>query len=43
MAMPNFDNIHQKIIEITFSFLEFTPARKKLVNSINSFLRYSQF
>ena len=41
MAMPNFDHIHQKIIEITFSFPEFAPACKKLVHSINSFLRYS--
>ena len=30
MAAPNFDPIHPKIIEITFSFSEFTPARKKI-------------
>ena len=38
-----FDIIHPKIIEMTFSFPEFAPACKKSVNSINSFLRYSQF
>ena len=43
MVTPNFDNIHPKIIEITFSFLEFAPACKKSVHSIDSFLRYSQF
>ena len=41
MAAPNFDPIHPKTI--IFSFSEFTPARKKSVHSINSFLRYSQF
>ena len=41
MATPNFDHIHPKIIEITFSFPEFAPARKKLVHSINSFMRYT--
>ena len=40
--MPNFDHIHPKIIEITFSFPEFAPACKKSVHSINSFLRYRQ-
>ena len=30
MAMPNFDNIHPKIIETTFSFPEFAPACKKI-------------
>ena len=43
MATPNFDNILLKIIKITFSFTEFAPACKKLVHSINSFLKYSQF
>ena len=43
MAMPNFDYIHPKIIEITFSFPIFAPVCKILVHSINSFLRYSQF
>ena len=43
MGTPNFEHIHPKIIEITFSFPEFAPACKKLVHSINSFLRYSQF
>ena len=38
-----FDQTHQKMIEITFSFLEFASAYKKSVHSINSFLRYSQF
>ena len=32
--MPNFDHINPKIIEITFSFPEFAPARKKSVHSI---------
>ena len=32
-----------KIIGITFSFLEFAPACKKSVHSIDSLLRYSQF
>ena len=41
MATPTFDHFHIKSIEITFSFPEFAPACKKLVNSINSFLRYS--
>ena len=41
--MPIFDQAHPKIIEITFSFLEFAPPYKKSVHSINSFLRYSQF
>ena len=43
MTTPNFDHIHPKIIETTFSFPEFAPACKKSVHSINSFLRYSQF
>ena len=38
---PNFDQIQPKIIEITFSFPEFAPARKKSVHSITLFLRYS--
>ena len=41
--MPISDQAHQKIIEITFYFLEFAPPSKKSVHSINSFLRYSQF
>ena len=36
MVTPNFDHIQPKIIEITFSFPEFAPARKKSVHSINS-------
>ena len=43
MTTPNFDHIHPKIIEIAFSFPEFTTARQKSVYSIYSFLRYSQF
>ena len=43
MATLNFDYIHPKIIEITFSFPEFAEARKKSVHFINSFLKYSQF
>ena len=43
MATLNFDHINPKIIEITFSFPEFAPACKKVVQPINSFLRYSQF
>ena len=43
MTTPNFDHIHPKIIETTFSFPEFALARKKLVQSICSLLRYSQF
>ena len=30
MAKPNFDHIHPKVIEITFSFPVFAPARKKI-------------
>ena len=37
------DQVHPKIIEITFCFPEFAPPCKKSVHSINSFLRYSQF
>ena len=43
MTTPIFDQAHLKIIEITFSFPEFTKACKKSVHSINSFLWYSQF
>ena len=43
MATPNFDHIHPKIIEITFSFPEFAQAHKKSVHSIYSFLRCSEF
>ena len=42
MATPISDDAHPKIIEITFSFSELTPACKLSVHSINS-LRYSQF
>ena len=38
-----FDHALPKISKITFSFPEFAPACKKLVYSIYSFLRYSQF
>ena len=38
-----YDNIHPKIIEATFSFPEFAPACKKSVHSINLFLRYSPY
>ena len=34
MALPNFDNIHPKIIEFTFSFPEFAPACKILIQPI---------
>ena len=30
MAMPNFDDIHPKIIEITLSVPEFAPTYKKI-------------
>ena len=43
MTMPIFDQAYPKIIEITFYFPEFAPTCKKLVHSINSFLRYRQF
>ena len=43
MTTPIFDQAHLKIIEITFSFPEFTKACKKSVHSINWFLWYSQF
>ena len=43
MTMPISDHAHPKIIEIAFSFIEFAPACKKLVHSIYSILRYSQF
>ena len=33
-TMVIFDHTHQKIIESTFSFLEFVPACKKLVYSV---------
>ena len=40
MATTNFDNIHPKIIEITFSF----PASTSMQKVISfTFLRYSQF
>ena len=38
-----YDHIHPKIIEATFSFPEFAPACKKSVHSINLFLRYSPY
>ena len=38
-----FDHAHAKIIEITFSFLEFAPTCKKSVHSICSFSKYHQF
>ena len=41
--MAIFDHAHPNIIESTFRFPEFIPACKKSVNSIYSFLRYSQF
>ena len=41
--MAIFDHAHPKIIEITFSFPDVVPACKKSVDSICSFLRYSQF
>ena len=43
MGRVSFEHIHPKIIKITFSFPEFAPAYKKVVYSINSFLRYIQF
>ena len=43
MATSISDHAHPKIIEITFSFPEFTPACKISAHSIYSFLRYSQF
>ena len=43
MVTPIFDHALLKIIKITLSFPEFPPACKKSVNSINSFLRYSEF
>ena len=43
MTMPIFNQVHPKIIEITFSFREFAPGCKKSVHCINSYLRYSQF
>ena len=42
MTTPIFDHAHPKIIDITFSFLEFAQACQKSVHSIISFLRYSQ-
>ena len=41
--LAHFDQTHPKIIEITFSFLEFAPARNKSLHSINSVMRQSQF
>ena len=41
--MPIFGHTYPKIIEATFSFLEFVPAYKKPVYAIYLFLRYSQF
>ena len=41
--MAIFDQAHPKIIETTFKFPKFIPTCKKLVYSICSFLRYSQF
>ena len=38
MAMPIFDHAHPRNIK-----MEFAPACKKSLHSINSFLRYSQF
>ena len=40
---PFSDHAHPKFIQLTVSFPEFAPACKKLVHSIYSFLRYSQF
>ena len=42
-TMAIFDHARPKIIESTSSFPEFVPACKKLVYSICSFLKYSQF
>lgn len=39
----NFDYAHSKMIESTFRIPEFVPVCKKLVYSICSSLRYSQF
>ena len=38
--MPIFDQVHPKIIEITFRFLGLAPVCQKSVHCINSFLRY---
>ena len=43
MAMPISYHAHPKIIEITFDFPKFAPACKTSVQSIYSFLIYSQF
>ena len=34
---------HPKTIKVTFAFSEFLSTQQKLVYSINSFFRYSQF
>ena len=43
MAIPISERTHLKLIETTFSFIEFVSACKLSVHSIGSFLRYSQF
>ena len=42
-ARPNFDHHQSKIITVNFGFSEFLSTHQKLVYSMNSFLRYSQF
>ena len=39
--MPIFDHDPPKIIEVTFSFLEFVSTHQKPAYSTNSFLRYN--
>ena len=41
--MPIFDHFHSKISATIFNFLEFSEAGRKSIDSIHSFLRYSQF
>ena len=42
LITPIFDQAYPKIIEITFSLLEFAPAFQKSNHAVNSFLRYRQ-
>ena len=43
LATPRFDQALPKNFQSSFNLHEFVPACKKSVNSICSFLRYSQF